>query len=254
MWDRSQTTAVKPDTPWKDLLLWLYSASVILGAQGASPCQSQDVGGMSCCPRIAAGHACSHQFHLRADSGVGWGGCSPRGASGHAAPCSCTTVPSEFWRCRRVWGHSGRPWPWAAVCTGMAAWLGQKLGLSAPRVSRRKPGAGAALTCGGGVWETSSRKGGQPSRRPRQRRDTPRTGTSDSRRCICARSGGRSGCLAVGPAAHFLLCPHVLRPSEALSGSVWISPLWLSHVQGLLWDHSGWRAGLTASEMCSKDE
>lgn len=30
MWDRSQTAAVKPDTPWKDLLLWLYSASVIL--------------------------------------------------------------------------------------------------------------------------------------------------------------------------------------------------------------------------------
>lgn len=61
---------------------------------------------------------------------------------------------------------------------------------------------------------------------------------------------GKERCLAVGPAGHFLLCPHVLRPSEALSGSVWISPLWLSHVQGLLWDHSGWRAGLSQPQKC----
>ena len=56
---------------------------------------------------------------------------------------------------------------------------------------------------------------------------------------------GREPCLAEGPAGHFLLCPHVLRPREALSVSVWTSPLRLSHVQGLLWDRSWWRAGLS---------
>lgn len=43
-------------------------------------------------------------------------------------------------------------------------------GLSAPRVSRRKPGAGAALICGEGCGDKQHKGCGQPSRRPQQRR------------------------------------------------------------------------------------
>ena len=169
------------------------------------------------------------------------------------SPCSCVTVPSGFWGAEGCGGTQVSPWPWAAVCTGMAArpgphpwgaWLGQRLGLLAPRVSRRKPGARAALICGEGCGDKLHEGSGQPSPRPWQHRHTEAWDQWLQEMHVCSQ-WGKEQCLAVGPAGHFLLCPHVLRPREALSGSVWTSPLWLSHVQGLLWDRSGWRVGLS---------
>ena len=45
-------------------------------------------------------------------------------------------------------------------------------GLSAPRVSRRKPGARAALICGEGCGDKLHEGSGQPSPRPWQHRHT----------------------------------------------------------------------------------
>lgn len=36
------------------------------------------------------------------------------------------------------------------------------------------------------------------------------------------------------------VCPHV-QAEEAVSGSVWTSPPWLSHARHILWDRAGWR-------------